>query len=113
MISIVDGIENTDLRKQWKEAADNFRLPYWDWAQTPDLPTQFCDMPTLEIKAIQGSGTDKFDNPLYKFINPKKGADGKAVAFGDASMGIYKIPDNGNKLPVSHLQVQKSVANEH
>lgn len=52
----------------YKVAADNFRIPYWDWASTPQMP-DVVNAPKLKITTP--SGAQSVDNPLlqYKFQN--------------------------------------------
>ena len=52
----------------YQKAADNLRMPYWDWAQTPRLP-EVVTTPTITIATPSGPTTVK--NPLYeyKFLN--------------------------------------------
>ncbi|QSZ30034.1 hypothetical protein DSL72_004552 [Monilinia vaccinii-corymbosi] len=50
----------------YSTAADNFRIPYWDWASIPTLPSIVTDA-TVEIETPYG--TQNVDNPLllYRF----------------------------------------------
>jgi hypothetical protein len=53
---------------QYQSAADNLRIPYWDWAETPNLPDV---VTTPNISITVPSGPIIVKNPLYeyKFLN--------------------------------------------
>lgn len=55
-------------QKAWREAADSWRLPYWDWALHSRVP-KLCDEPTIYLNAPEGLPS-KIDNPLYRFKMP-------------------------------------------
>ena len=52
----------------YKAAAENFRIPYWDWASVPRMP-DVVNAPTVTINAP--SGVQNVSNPLlqYQFQN--------------------------------------------
>ncbi|KAK7424587.1 hypothetical protein QQZ08_008597 [Neonectria magnoliae] len=91
---------------RWKNAANTWRMPYWDWARKqtytqnfalPEVLTQL----TVEIFPPE-SLKDKFQNaaaypnPLYSFENPEKNADGSPRKLGDmpADKVLWNVPDN-------------------
>ena len=49
---------------QYQTAADNLRLPYWDWAEIQALP-DVVTTPNISITTPSGSTTVK--NPLYEY----------------------------------------------
>jgi tyrosinase len=48
----------------YQNAADNLRMPYWDWAEIPSLP-DVVTTPTITITIPSGPTTVK--NPLYEY----------------------------------------------
>ncbi|KAJ5175788.1 uncharacterized protein N7482_001665 [Penicillium canariense] len=50
----------------WKEIADLWRLPFWDWAKG-SIPV-LCKSPTVDVK--HPSGIQRIDNPLFQFRMP-------------------------------------------
>ncbi|KAI1131069.1 Di-copper centre-containing protein [Nemania abortiva] len=79
-------------RKKWTDAANTWRLPYWDWAQKKtregkdkpiyDVPLITKD-PRIEVVNLKTPATTFYmDNPMYKFTMPKNKA-----------MGLYGISD--------------------
>lgn len=57
-----------DKRATWVEAADTWRLPYWDWAAHPEAP-KLASRPLVTVTMPNG-GTTEMDNPLYQFRMP-------------------------------------------
>ena len=76
----------------WKEEADKWRLPYWDFARFADRPKStpgaleydidhdrlrlpiLCMMPNVHITVFpkdQGPTIEARPNPLYKYVTPK------------------------------------------
>ncbi|KAG9229730.1 common central domain of tyrosinase-domain-containing protein [Amylocarpus encephaloides] len=49
---------------EYQTAADNFRMPYWDWAEVPTMP-DVITTPTLTIDTPSGPTT--VTNPLYEY----------------------------------------------
>ncbi|KAF4637365.1 hypothetical protein G7Y89_g712 [Cudoniella acicularis] len=49
---------------QYQTAADNFRIPFWDWASTPTMPDTVIT-PTIRVNTP--SGTKNVTNPLYQY----------------------------------------------
>jgi len=52
-----------DVQKKLKEAADVWRLPYWDWVYNPALPVEFTTS-TIEIYGTDGGLTPLSPNPF-------------------------------------------------
>lgn len=52
----------------YKTAADNFRIPYWDWAATPQMPEV---VSAQKLKIRTPFGIQNVKNPLlqYEFQN--------------------------------------------
>jgi len=47
----------------YQTAANNFRLPYWDWASVADMP----DVVSQQyIQITTASGVETVSNPLYQ-----------------------------------------------
>jgi len=75
----------------WKTAAQQWRLPYWDWAVKQDylsprnygVPEVFTQQ-RVTISDFNGSQV-QVDNPLWRFVNPRK------VAMGASSMAQFGI----------------------
>lgn len=64
-------------RKEWSDAAYNWRLPFWDWAianedssaGTVKVP-KLSKYPTTIVPTADGKGTERIDNPLFQFKMP-------------------------------------------
>ncbi|KAI1959289.1 hypothetical protein LOZ58_004560 [Ophidiomyces ophidiicola] len=57
-----------NVRRTYVDAAVNLRIPYWDWANNPELP-QSMITPQIEINTPQGRRSVR--NPQYSFVfNP-------------------------------------------
>lgn len=86
---------------EWEKAANEWRLPYWDWAgeqatRKNKLPIIF---ETEEITVYPPNtprGETKVENPFWDFKNPMKDDNGNPRAFGDMPPGKtqWKIPDH-------------------
>lgn len=70
-------------------AAQKWRLPFWDWAKNPKMPALLC-WPTVTIGLLR----KKIDNPLYKFKMPN----GKTM--GDYGVVTLKSPEYDDALEV-------------
>ncbi|EEH20603.2 hypothetical protein PABG_02834 [Paracoccidioides brasiliensis Pb03] len=57
-----------DRQAQLKEAADSWRLPFWDWAVNHRVPT-LAKYPTTTIPTPSGKRA-RVENPLYQFKMP-------------------------------------------
>ncbi|KAI5791124.1 hypothetical protein EDC01DRAFT_746933 [Geopyxis carbonaria] len=53
-------------RKRWMQAAQNVRLPYWDWA-APGGETVPAAYDTKTIKVITPTGIKTIENPMYNY----------------------------------------------
>jgi len=49
----------------YSQIAPNFRMPYWDWAQDPTLPSWI--LTERRISVNKPSGPTTIDNPLYSY----------------------------------------------
>ena len=107
MLELIDGWQLADPEKEtWKKAADQFRLPYWDWARKQSYTRDYGvpEICTAYTWSVIKPGTkdtyEDINNPLTGYLNPKKDEHGKNVPMGDPSMGQNAIKNNG-PLPVS------------
>ncbi|EEP82835.1 predicted protein [Uncinocarpus reesii 1704] len=58
-------------RSQYIAAAENLRIPYWDWASNPVLPSSLIN---TQIQITTPQGRQSITNPLYSYtINPTTG----------------------------------------
>ncbi|KAI9895089.1 MAG: hypothetical protein M1814_000314 [Vezdaea aestivalis] len=55
----------TNNRAQYQQAANDFRMPYWDWARNAQMPAQV-NQPTISINTPTGQQT--ITNPLYSYV---------------------------------------------
>lgn len=84
----------------YRTAANNFRIPYWDWASTPAMP-DIVNKPIVLITTP--TGARNVTNPLYAYrfpyLDPKlfpKNQDAGLAAFATT----VRSPDsNGNSQP--------------
>ncbi|KAL2675750.1 hypothetical protein Neosp_011941 [[Neocosmospora] mangrovei] len=98
-------IEEWKLEKDedsiWREAADTWRLPYWDWARHQVYAETFALPEVLTMAAVKifppESKTDLYNdreaypNPLYGFDNPEKDEQtGDPLPFGKMPKGKEK-----------------------
>lgn len=100
MLQIIaqSGLSAAD-QEPWTTAAQQWRLPYWDWAVKQDylspsnygVPEVFTQQ-SVTILDFNGSQI-QVDNPLWRFVNPRN------VAMGDPSMKNLGIRGQ----PVWHL----------
>ncbi|KAI5776389.1 hypothetical protein EDC01DRAFT_479471 [Geopyxis carbonaria] len=62
---------SAEKQKTLKPLADNFRMPYWDWALYPNLPK---DLTTPKIQVTYGKTGEKksINNPLYNYKYPNR-----------------------------------------
>ncbi|KAK0629237.1 common central domain of tyrosinase-domain-containing protein [Bombardia bombarda] len=95
-------------RSDWLDAASQFRLPYWDWAQkkirsnntpTYDIPI-IAKSPRVEVVDLNdGTSTVYIDNPMYKFTMPdneRMGCEGISDIQDSTTSGkITTIPSRG------------------
>ena len=89
MTSIVSTITPASEQSIWSIEASYWRLPYWDWAadqpylQNVGVPQLFT-LPQVTV-VMPNSKSATFNNPLWKFSNPK------GVAMGDSSMKPWAL----------------------
>ena len=57
----------TTDRDAWREAAENLRQPYWDWAATAVPPDQVIALKKVTITKAPSGKTKEVDNPLYNY----------------------------------------------
>jgi hypothetical protein len=110
MQDIIEGWHLTDSKEEatWRDAANQFRLPYWDWARRQEYAQNFaipqvCTLDVIDI-IMPGGKTTTIPNPLVEFRNPKVDSKGNHVTMGDPSMGPNAIKDDTDgtePLPVS------------
>ncbi|KAF4635965.1 hypothetical protein G7Y89_g2127 [Cudoniella acicularis] len=53
-----------ELRQTYQTAADNLRVPYWDWASFPQVPDSVAQK---QITITTPFGTQTVTNPLYQY----------------------------------------------
>ena len=76
----------------WRNAANAWRLPYWNWS-TERVPEavktnelKLIAMPVMRPEEVPG----KLENPLHKFTNPS------LKPMGDGSMEDFAIPSHND-----------------
>jgi hypothetical protein len=91
---IVPGIAE-DIRPEWKEAADGWRLPFWDWGVTTSVP-DLCKYPYIFVPTSDGTGEENIPNPLFQFRMPNN------QPMSSVGVDNFKDPwvDNGDTLYV-------------
>ncbi|KAJ5346417.1 hypothetical protein N7541_008899 [Penicillium brevicompactum] len=57
-----------DRQAAWREQAESWRLPFWDWARNGRVP-DLAKYPTITVPRPQG-GLVRIDNPLFQFRMP-------------------------------------------
>ncbi|KAI0433855.1 tyrosinase [Xylaria sp. FL1042] len=71
-------------KDKYLEAANSWRLPYWDWAKNPKVP-RFARYKTISI-TIGGEPKVEIANPLYQFRMPN---DKKMKVYGVGSIADF------------------------
>jgi hypothetical protein len=110
------GLQDPQKAAQWNEAADKWRLPYWDWARrqtyTEDfsLPAVFTKpqvriWPPSEVSNKYPSAK-AYANPLWGFDNPETDDDGVPLPFGKmpqekTQYNIKNDPANSSTVPAN------------
>jgi tyrosinase len=101
--NIRSNIDDPATKSEWTNAANNWRLPYWDWA-LPQADTGKFGVPKLVgdsevmILKLGEREEEKVLNPLYKFTNKvKAGNVSTMLPMGDPKMGKYAV--NYKKVP--------------
>jgi tyrosinase len=57
-----------DHQASWRQHAESWRLPFWDWARTGRVP-DLAKYPTITVPRPEG-GSMRIDNPLFQFRMP-------------------------------------------
>lgn len=76
-------------RQVWQEAANSWRLPFWDWAANPKVPN-LAVSDEVTVTAPPGV-TIRMDNPPYKFQMPNDetmGSEGVGTIKGDEDVEL-------------------------
>lgn len=82
----------------WRQAADTWRLPYWDWAVSGKVPT-LAYSPQVTVTMPPGQ-TVRIENPLYQFKMPNN------KNMGSEQVGtITEKGENGEKDLVLEVRV--------
>ena len=85
MSDIVPNIPSSE-QATWMAAAQNWRMPYWDWAASYNeagLPALLTSETITIVKP--GNTSDSVPNPMVRFSNPT------GWAMGDAKMKDLRI----------------------
>ena len=53
--------------EDWKQAANNLRQPYWDWAKNAIPPDEVIALKQVTIIGKDGKAVE-VDNPLYHYV---------------------------------------------
>lgn len=53
------------MKKKWQDAADQLRIPYWDWATNPNMP-DVVSQQTVQITNSAGQ-IQQVNNPFYAY----------------------------------------------
>jgi len=83
-----------DDRAEWQEAAENWRLPFWDWATQNSVP-ELCKYPTTLVPTADGLSEESIPNPLYQFRMPNnkpmstQGLDSYETVWDDDPQMLY------------------------
>lgn len=87
---IVPGIPNAAAKAEWLAAANTWRMPYWDWAAHPEVPSIVA---TEKVSIVQPDGSETtVSNPLYKFTTANiKELGGKTVPLDSDVFGQWAI----------------------
>ncbi|KAJ4347797.1 uncharacterized protein N0V89_009167 [Didymosphaeria variabile] len=75
---------------EWTELANTWRLPHWDWAKNPQVPSLLC-WPTVTL-TLGNDQPLKIKNPLYSFRMPND------KKMGEYGVGRLKNPDGEDYL---------------
>ncbi|KAF5594587.1 uncharacterized protein FSUBG_9407 [Fusarium subglutinans] len=105
------GLDSADAA-EWQEAADAWRLPYWDWARKQKYNDKYSLPLILTFKVVtvyppdHPKGLTGVTNPFYEFKNPETEngkPDGVPRAFGNMpeEKKQWNIHDNPKGLPWS------------
>ena len=64
-------IVDQNLDEKRVKAADQFRLPYWDWARSPRLP-EVCSLERVNIVTARTPDSEDVENFFAKIYQPQK-----------------------------------------
>lgn len=59
--------ETASGNQEWKEAAENLRLPYWDWAIKKMPPPEVMTMTSIDVVKPDGTTMTIDQNPLFAY----------------------------------------------
>ncbi|KAL4924110.1 tyrosinase [Aspergillus undulatus] len=91
-------------RPSLREAADTWRLPYWDWAINPRVPWLAAD---AELQVSLAGKLETLQNPLYQFRMPN-GKQMEAHGVGDVkAMGEDTIYSYGKCIATSRCPTEE------
>ncbi|KAI0342042.1 Di-copper centre-containing protein [Trametopsis cervina] len=65
-VAIAEQYTDTKARDVFRKAAQRFRLPYWDWAASPELPPKLFDE-KITVSLPPLANQTQIDNPLYTY----------------------------------------------
>ncbi|CAG7969261.1 unnamed protein product [Penicillium salamii] len=68
MVNEVIPLFPEDRQDAWREQAESWRLPFWDWARNGRVP-DLAKYPTITVPKPEG-GFTRIDNPLFQFRMP-------------------------------------------
>ncbi|KAI8262176.1 Tyrosinase [Colletotrichum sp. SAR 10_77] len=95
---IVAPITDPTAKAQWLQEANNWRMPYWDWAATPYVPTVVRDS-TISVIQPDGTMSGPAWNPLYQFSTEHISTfRGSAPQFDDNKFGKFVITEDDEPL---------------
>lgn len=105
MAGHVQNISKTYNSTRYQRAADNFRVPYWDWSSEPTMPPVLNQEMVL-ITTPQGHANVSNPLLLYRFQQfPLNETWFPAEYPGDGILNTYpttlRTPDNGTSSPDS------------
>ena len=98
----------------WVQSANNFRLPYWDWARAQSYNKKFSVPEVLTLTEVIVEPPDQersktMLNPFWEFENPQKDGSGEPLSFGEMPKGMERW--NIATSYVDRTVVDKSVPN--
>src|SRR5690348_11054627 len=102
MAGFAQKIAKTYNSPVYQTAADNLRIPYWDWASVPQYFPDVLMWPSIQISTP--TGVTNVTNPLnrYKFLNhpePEKWFPSNEETYLGSQPWTLRQPDSQN---VSH-----------
>lgn len=90
---LVHGIPNEATKKEWTNAAQKWRLPFWDWAIRQACTKEYgvpkiVQLEHIEVLKLGSRDKESVANPLYKFTNK---INGQKVSMDDPKMGAQRL----------------------